>query len=199
MKAIFFNEPAEEYFLGHQFAEVYKEQVYAPFLVGRKDMTIVDIGANIGVTAFYLSHYAEKLVAVEPSKEHFELLSKMVEFNELKQIIPVNKAIYIKPGKFPLFHPKLGNKTMYTLHTALGMEESEEVEAITIEELFKSQGLTHVDMLKMDIEGTEVEVFSSDTALMFLVNIPSIGKNGSGNVFSANINRLRSLKLALIS
>jgi hypothetical protein len=117
MKAIFFNEPAEENYLGHQFGEIYREGVYQPFLVGRKDLTILDIGGNIGVTTFYFSHYAKKIVTVEPSKEHFEVLKKMVEFNELKNVSLVNKAIFMQTGKFPLFHNK--NKTMFSLHSAV--------------------------------------------------------------------------------
>lgn len=158
MKAIFFGDNPENYYLGHQFAEVYKEQVYAPFLLGKKDLTIVDIGSNIGVTVFYFSQFAKKVVGVEPSKDHFKILSKMVEFNELKNVSLVNKAIFMENKKFPLFHNP--NKTMFSLHSAVSDGTSEDVEAITLEDLFKQEKLDHVDLMKLDIEGSEIEVLS---------------------------------------
>jgi FkbM family methyltransferase len=160
MKAIFFNEPAENNYLGHQLSEVYKEQVYAPYLFGKTDLTILDIGGNIGVTSFYFSHFAKQVITLEPSKEHFEVLKKMVEFNELKNVKLINKAIFMESKKFPLFHNT--NKTMFSLHGAVNdnSSPSEEVEAITLEDLFKQEKLDHVDLMKLDIEGSEIEVFS---------------------------------------
>jgi len=163
MQAIFFNKPIKDNYLGNQFAEVYKERIYAPFLMDKKDLTIVDIGSNIGITTYYFSQFAKRVVAVEPAKEHFEVLTKMVEFNELKNVTLVNKAIYMKAGEFPLFHPRNENKTMYSLHSAIKAEEEEVVQAITLEDLFKQEKLDHVDLLKMDIEGSETEVLSSDS------------------------------------
>src|SRR3990167_3082557 len=160
MKAIFFGDEIEQYFLGHQFSKVFKEKIYEPYLSGKKDLTIVDIGSCIGVTALYFSQFAKRMVCVEPSKEHLEFLTKMVEFNELKDVSLINKAIYIKPGSYPLFHPNYGNKTMFTLFANIGAESSEPVEAITIEDLFIQEKLDHVDFLKMDIEGTEDEVLA---------------------------------------
>lgn len=158
MKAIFFGDNAEQYFLGHQFGEVYKERVYEPYLIGRSDLTILDIGGNIGVTSFHFSHFAKQVITLEPSKEHFEILKKMVEFNELKNVKLINKAIFMESKKFPLFHN--ANKTMFSLHGAVSDGTSEEVEAITLEDLFKQEKLDHVDLMKLDIEGSEIEVFS---------------------------------------
>jgi FkbM family methyltransferase len=160
MKAIFFNEPAEANFLGHQLGEVYKEEVYKPFLLGKSDLTILDIGGNIGVTSFYFSHFAKRVITVEPSKEHFEVLKKMVEFNELKNVTLVNKAIFMQTGKYPLFHNQ--NKTMFSLHMAVndGSQKEELVDTITLEDLFKQEKIDHVDLMKLDIEGSEIEVLS---------------------------------------
>lgn len=162
--AIFFNTPLENNFLGHQFAEIYKDKVYQQFLQDKKDLTIVDIGANIGLTSYYFSQFAEKVITVEPSKEHFEIIKKMVEFNKLGHIIkPVNKAIYTESKEFDFFHNQ--NRTMYSLHTAVhdGSSQPEKVEAITMEQLFEEHKIDHVDLLKVDIEGSEIEVFSHPT------------------------------------
>lgn len=164
MHAIYFQEPIEENFVGHQCAEIWRDAVYAPFVAGKNGLFILDIGANIGLPSYYFSRFASKVYSIEPSREHFEVLSKMVEFNKLGDIIiPINKAIYIKNGEYPLFHNK--NKTMYSLHAAVNdnSSEAEKVQTITIKDLFEEYKINKVDLLKLDIEGSETEILSHPT------------------------------------
>lgn len=162
MQGLFWNGKIEENYWGHILAEVYKDKIYAPFLEGKKDLVFVDIGANVGIVSHYFSQFAKKVFSVEPSKEHFECIKKMVEFNNLGEIItPINKAIYIKNGKLPLFHNT--NRTMRSLHMAVqdGSSEPEEVDCVTLDELFEENKIDHVDILKLDVEGSEAEILAS--------------------------------------
>jgi len=45
---------------------------------------------------------------------------------------------------------------------AISNGTSEEVEAITIDELFKQEKIEHCDLLKLDVEGSEIEILSSE-------------------------------------
>jgi FkbM family methyltransferase len=160
--AIFFNPPIFNYFLGHQFAEVYKDKIYEPFLQGKSNLNILDIGANIGVTAYYFSHFGH-VWSVEPSSEHFAILETMIKFNRLDdKITPINKAIYIKQGQFEFHHNK--NKTMFSLHGAVDDNSTpvEKVEAIPLDQLFEENKIEHIDLMKMDCEGSEYELFASE-------------------------------------
>ena len=159
--AIFFKPPLEINFLGHQMAEIYRDRVYASALEGKKDLTIIDCGANIGLTTYYFSQFAKIVYSIEPSKEHFEILQKMVEFNKLTNVNLINKAIYIKKGNFPFGGP-IQNKTMKSLHMATWQDgkPEETVETLTFKDLFEENKISHVDLLKLDIEGTETEVIS---------------------------------------
>ena len=161
MKAIFFEGEIKDNFIGHIMAEVYKDRIYDPFLFGKSDLTILDIGANIGITAQYFADYG-KVYSVEPSKEHFNCLYEMIKFNGLQdKIVPINKALYIKDGKLPLFHNV--NRTMFSLHAAVNDNSTppEEVDCITIDSIFKENDIKHVDLMKLDVEGSEVEIISS--------------------------------------
>lgn len=84
----------------------------------------------------------------------------MLAFNKIENVKPINRAIYIKSGQFPFFHNK--NKTMRSLHMAVDdkSEEAEIVNCVTLEELINQEKIEHIDLLKVDIEGSEVEVFS---------------------------------------
>lgn len=160
--AFFFNPPIFSHFIGHQMAEVYKDSVYDRYVAGKKDLTILDIGANIGITAYYFQHFG-KVYAVEPSQEHFNLLSTMIKFNHLEdKIIPINKAIDVKNGNFTLYHPK--NKTTYSLHSGVAKysQSQETVEAITLDKLFEDNKIDHVDILKLDVEGSEYEILAGE-------------------------------------
>ena len=161
IQGLFWNDDINAYYPGHQFGEVYKDRNYDPYLPTNKKNTVcVDIGANIGVTSYFFSHYFEKVISLEPSKEHFECLSKMIQFNKLENVTPIRKALYMKEGEFDFYHPT--NKTAFTLHTAVTggpqLSPPEKVETITLTKLFEENKIDHVDLLKMDVEGSEFEI-----------------------------------------
>ena len=162
INAIFFNTPIETNFIGHQMAEVYRDRVYDPILGGKKGLTILDIGANVGVTSYYFSQFAKDVYAVEPSLQHFDILTRMIAFNKLQNVHPIKKAIYIKKGTYP-FGGTAVNKTMRSLHAAIWDEgkPDEEVEAITIKDLIEENKIKKVDFMKLDVEGSETEILSS--------------------------------------
>lgn len=169
--AIFFEPPITSNFLGHQFAEIYKDRVYSQFIEGKNLKTCLEVGANIGVVSYYFSQHFKEVYSLEPSLEHFEVLTKMIEYNKLDNVHPINKALFIKSGKYPLFHPLdaegvENNKTMYSLHQGVANPQnakSEEVDCVTLPQLFADHGIEHVDFMKTDIEGSETELFSSDS------------------------------------
>ena len=162
MKGFFFDGELEDNYWGHIFAETYKEKIYDPFLRGKKDLTIVEIGANVGIVSYYFSQFAKTVFAIEPAMEHFACLSYMLEYNEVKNVKPIRKAIHIENKQLPFFHNK--NRTMWSLHQAVSDPNlpSEMVEAITLDKLFEDEGIEHVDLLKADPEGSEIEIFSSE-------------------------------------
>lgn len=165
LQGLFWDGDIEANYIGHQLSEIYRDNVYAPFLQGKKDLTIADVGANLGITSYYFSQFANKVYSVEPSREHFKVLTHMLKHNEVENVIPINKAIYIKDGQYPLYHNK--NKTMFSLHAAVNDSSSplEQVTAITLPQLIKEHKIKEIDLMKVDIEGTEVELFSSSSFL----------------------------------
>lgn len=161
--AIFYYPPLELSYIGHQAEEIYKTKLYEPYLQGKKDLVIIDCGANMGMTADYFSQFARDVYAVEPAQNNCELIRKKMAFNEITNVHVIQKALYLENGSFPLFH-NASNKTMSSLNQAIhdGQTPPEDVEAITLDKLFEEQGISHCDLLKLDIEGSEIEVLSSE-------------------------------------
>ncbi|MEK9208023.1 MAG: FkbM family methyltransferase [Patescibacteria group bacterium] len=105
MQGIFFEPPLQNNYLGHQIKEVFFDKVYAPLIEGKGLKTCLDVGGNVGLVSYYFSQHFTQVYTLEPSKEHFDVLTKMLEFNEIKNVKAINKALFIKEGEYPLYHP----------------------------------------------------------------------------------------------
>lgn len=163
---LFFRDFNNAYF-PEILKELYRDRVYKDFIelpsttkLGlRDDLTILDIGGNVGLFTFYAYQFAKKIYTVEPSKEHFEVLNHMVKFNKMDdKVTTVNKAIANENKMMTFYHNS--NTTMFSLKDAVNdkTSEPEEVEAITLDTLFTQNNIKHVDFMKLDIEGAEAEV-----------------------------------------
>jgi FkbM family methyltransferase len=117
---------------------------------------ILDLGAHIGISACrFASRYpAATVIAVEPEPDNFDLLA--VNATPYENIVPVHAAIWDKAGRISLVDPRGGSWAYQTTGTP------GDIEAVTIEELLARYGIEHVDLLKVNIEGAEIELFSGN-------------------------------------
>lgn len=140
--------------------EIYLKAVYQPFLLGKKDLIIVDIGANIGLTSHYFKNYAKQVYAIEPDPDHIEELSKMIEFNKIKNITVCPYAISNKTGKHIFYRNE--NTTANNLIGGQPGGESFDVDLLSFDEFMVKNNLDHIDLLKLDPEGEEGKIISSE-------------------------------------
>jgi FkbM family methyltransferase len=163
LQGIFWYDDFDKYFLGHQFEEIFKARIYAPYLEGKTDPVVIDAGGNIGAFSLYAAKYAKQVYTLEPSPEHCSLIRHMLDFNKITNVKLLENALYIENGKFEYYTPE-NNKTMWSLHQAVndGKSKPQGVDAITFDTLFKAENIEHVDLCKIDIEGSETEVLSSE-------------------------------------
>ena len=162
LQAIFWTGDIDNHYLGHQFEEIFKSRIYAPYLENIKDAVVLDIGANVGIFSLYASKYAKRVYALEPSLEHYTTLTQMLSFNKITNVIPLKKAIYIKSGQFPFHHNK--NRTMYSLHQSVedNSQKPEQVSTTTLDELIDVQKIDHINLMKIDVEGSEFEILGGE-------------------------------------
>jgi FkbM family methyltransferase len=137
------------------------------FLVDREPQVIVDAGANIGLASVYFANKypGAKIIAVEPERGNFELLQKNVA--PYPHVTPVHAALWNRNEEISLVDPGLGDWGFMTeAGGTAGMPTLKPrhlVQALTIDRIMKDHQLERIDILKVDIEGAEKEVFS-DTA-----------------------------------
>jgi FkbM family methyltransferase len=124
----------------------------------QKDMTIAEIGANIGYYALMEASIVGKngkIYAIEPFPPNYELLKKNIDINLYNDRIELyNIAISDKPGKTRLFIKDKHN-LCNMLESGTG-ESFVEVETKTLDDFIKDKKLP--DIIRMDIEGFEYYV-----------------------------------------
>lgn len=129
-----------------------------------KIQTIVDGGAYIGLSTFYWarSFPNAKVVAIEAETSNFELLTRNVSINNLEAVYLENKAVWYKSGELSITKDKMDKRPW-----AFAVEESvdnntERIQSISLSKLREDHNLGTIDVLKLDIEGAEREVFLKD-------------------------------------
>ncbi len=152
------------------FKQVLLERHYG-VEVGFAPKVIVDAGANIGLSSvFFANAFPEaKILAIEPEQSNFELLKQNVA--AYPQIIPLQLALWSENKAICLVDPGNGNHGFQTDdHSSVGRHASATVTAMTIDALMERFSLSVIDILKVDIEGAEREVFESADPWMSRVN-----------------------------
>ena len=123
---------------------------------------VVDLGGNVGIfNRWAYSQGASKVISFEPDKRYFKLLS----LNADSRSVLFNAAVADTIGEFTLYQTEhLGGSTL--LGSGDGIQYP--VRTYTLDYLFETGLVSHIDFLKVDIEGAELHAFAgiSDDNLM---------------------------------
>lgn len=118
---------------------------------------VVDIGAHVGGTSVLCASRGATVYAYEPSELNFGQLVLHTLENKLDDKIHPFKLAVGKGGR--LYH-HVNNYGCFSTdkeNTTGMVDEYEEVEGISIQEVFKD--IPHCDLLKIDCEGGEYEFY----------------------------------------
>jgi FkbM family methyltransferase len=141
------------------FEQVFLHKQYH-FPMPQQPRVIIDGGANIGLAsiAFALRFPGAKIIAVEPAESNFEMLTRNTA--AYPSITPVHAAIWPERGWLGVADPGLGQWGIQVhADPAAGAERCP---AIPIRDLLDKAGSAEIDLLKLDIEGAEEELFSRE-------------------------------------
>ena len=121
---------------------------------------ILDVGANIGAAAVYFAarYPAATVYAIEPEEDNFRVLERNCA--PWKNIVPVRQAIWSCSMAREIQNRKTGawGYTVADLGSAAaGLGQT--VACTSIPDFMRQHGLEQIDILKIDIEGGEKEIF----------------------------------------
>jgi FkbM family methyltransferase len=154
------------------FREVFLQEGYRLSL-RTAPRVIVDAGANIGLTSVYFAirFPQARIVAVEPEASNCAML--VANARPYPSITVVQAALWNENAMIDVIDPgkgKWGFQTRNSGNDAAGPAVGR-VPAVTVDALMRAHAIDFIDVLKIDIEGAEREVFADPSAWIDRVGV----------------------------
>lgn len=141
---------------------------YHVFLKGDYDVrldassvsVIVDGGANIGLSSLYFNRKfpGAHIIAVEPDNDNFEQLSKNVR--GYSNITAIRGALW---GSIADVHIANPNAAAWSFRVEeQSVKSTTSLGALTIAQIMNDYKIEYIDLLKLDVEGAEKNIFGPD-------------------------------------
>lgn len=117
---------------------------------------LVDIGANIGAVSVFATSLDDniKVFAYEPESDNFELLQRNLKKNRAnKQVSTIKQAVSNFNGVSHITNSQ-GNSMLSD------KKSDEQVNVITLKQVFVHNKIQECDVMKVDVEGAEYQIFT---------------------------------------
>jgi FkbM family methyltransferase len=130
-----------------------------------EDSRVLDVGANIGMTALAFSQICPRgqIAAIEPLPRTFRLLQRNVAESGARNLKTLNFALGSSTGTVLMQgHPSNFACSFVADHYTIpaGDHFAYEVTVKRLDETFSELSLDRLDFMKVDVEGFELEVFA---------------------------------------
>lgn len=152
--------PFDSLYLPWIWKEIYFDGIYTDIFNQKKDMVVIDVGANVGLVTKYMREFSKKVYAIEPSPEHFEALKKNKEFNGWDNVEVFNAALADKDGEM-VIHSLESNRTCNSIVNDYG-QGGTPVKTYRFDTFMKENNIEKVDFVKFDVEGAEDLILRSE-------------------------------------
>lgn len=144
------------------------------FYIAKGD-TIVDCGANIGISTLYFAEkYPDnKVIAIEPDRENFLLLQKNTK--HCSNVSCIEGAIHNTSGNLFLQNPNSESWGFVFSEKEPQIDGKNDrsimVTAFSIDEIIEKHDIDSIGLLKIDIEGGEKDLFSKNLQWLSIVKV----------------------------
>src|SRR5438105_8034028 len=136
------------------YREIFEEEIYS-FPSRSNNPLILDCGANIGLGVIYWKRLypSSRIIAFEPDPAVFETLVWNCNQRHLEGVELVNKAVWSRPGEVSFLSEgaDAGHVAFGTLRDA---RQTVQVPSVRLVDYLNEP----IELLKLDIEGAEIEV-----------------------------------------
>jgi FkbM family methyltransferase len=137
------------------------------FLERLKDIhTVIDLGANIGGSAvFFLNLFPDaQVIAMEPAPENVQVLEQnLAPYGQRAKVIQA--AIWPSSMNLQLVRGHFRDKLDWSNQVRPAEEQARDtIRGMTVPELFADCQQERIDLVKIDIEGAEKELFNGNTS-----------------------------------
>lgn len=140
------------------FFEIFIKQEYKIHKKNFNPKTILDLGGNTGYAAIYFACMFpdSRITTFEPSPDTFVSLKKnILSFNNIN---PVNRALSENTGEIIFYQDNNRNISSSVMNRGENFIKTK-VQSISENDIFAKYILNEIDILKFDIEGSELYLF----------------------------------------
>src|SRR5690606_30834579 len=147
----------------HQLEYKALADAFLDYFSANDKLNIVDAGANIGLTSLYLSRFFPnaRFVCIEPDAANYEMLTFNLLENGVSNSKRINAGLWSRNAKLEVLDDFRDGKDW-----SKRVRETDGVglDAFSIQHLVVEFGIDVIDILKIDVEGSEKEIFTSPHA-----------------------------------
>lgn len=134
----------------------------------------LDVGAHFGTWSLLAARRGVRVHAFEPVPEMVDRLRRHARLNAAAGIVVNSVAAGAECGMVPFFAVRGGNTGSSSL-MRMGVEGDEiRVPVVTLDAYVEREGIEHVQVLKVDVEGAEALVFRGARALLAKDDAPAV-------------------------
>lgn len=123
----------------------------------KKEDCFVDVGANIGLMSIEASKAVGsqgKVYSFEPHPKTVKILRFNIDLNSIKNIDVIEKGIGSKSGEAKIYDRWDVNRGGASLLSSNSEQDSYDIQIVSLDEVLEN---VKVDMIKIDVEGFELE------------------------------------------
>jgi len=131
--------------------------------------TVIDAGANVGYSAVYFAHRFPQatIVAIEPEDSNYQILVKNTR--HYPNIVTRHAALWPEPRSLYVVDGLDCEKYSFTCETRANNMNSQAIRSCTMQQIVDENKFHSIDIVKVDIEGGEKELFSKNIEWLNLV------------------------------
>lgn len=118
---------------------------------------VVDVGAHIGCFTLRVAGKADRILAIEPAPDNFELLELNLEENNITNTVPICCALSDTEGQHVLCYNEShsDSHTIEPRSNRTGGVRDIAVPSKTLSSIMAEHQIDRIDLLKLDCEGSE--------------------------------------------
>lgn len=153
-----YNSGYSGYWMG-----TYELEIVNKYISKLKTSSVVyDLGAHIGYYTLIASKFLKgrgNVYSFEPFPMNFAKLTNHIRINNLKNVIPIQKAVGNQNGKVQFSNSPNDSANTYIKGSFMYKSfDHIEVDAITIDSVVHGKDLIPPNLIKIDVEGAELDV-----------------------------------------
>lgn len=163
-KTLLLENIPPHYFANDIVEEIWDSHLYDKLIPIKSGMTVVDVGASIGVFSIYASQKVGangRIISFEPESTSWGALLDNIALNGVTNVQPVKMGMWNSGGTQNIKKDN-GNLAASTMFSS----EGESVQVDRLDKILPQMGITHVDFVKIDAEGAGQKILEGASGMM---------------------------------